>query len=85
MSPNQDRPSPSKPAPIEGTRLDSDDEIRQTLQARRAQLAAQPENGPLHLLIEPVELRHVPYGEAERPVMTRLTCGAADRTPAFPL
>jgi len=42
MSPNQGRASPGKPAPtpIEGTRLESDDEIRQALMARRARLAA---------------------------------------------
>jgi pSer/pThr/pTyr-binding forkhead associated (FHA) protein len=41
MSPNQGRPSPGQRAPetTDGTRLESDDEIRQALQARQARLA----------------------------------------------
>ncbi|HTU22476.1 MAG TPA: FHA domain-containing protein [Gemmataceae bacterium] len=42
MTPKQARPTVNHPAPEqqEGTRLESDDEIRQALQARRARLAA---------------------------------------------
>jgi hypothetical protein len=43
MSPNQGRPAPGNraPEPREATRLESDDEIRQAIQARHARLKAQ--------------------------------------------
>src|SRR5262249_22793020 len=43
MTPNQGRPAPGNraPEPRESTRLESDEEIRQALQARQARLAAQ--------------------------------------------
>jgi pSer/pThr/pTyr-binding forkhead associated (FHA) protein len=74
MPPNQGRPSPAQrpPTALEGTRLESDDEIRQALQARRARLSAQaptapagaPAKGPAAAPVE-VEVEAQP----ERPVL----------------
>jgi hypothetical protein len=66
MSPPANRP----PAPVEGTRLESDEDIRQALQARRARLDAQAKakapagKGPVSVAA-PVEVEP----QAERPVV----------------
>jgi pSer/pThr/pTyr-binding forkhead associated (FHA) protein len=66
MPPPANRP----PAPVEGTRLESDEEIRQALQARRARLEAQARakaqgaTGTAPAAV-PVEVE----GQAERPVI----------------
>ncbi len=72
MSPNLGRPSPANPQPaaIEGTRLESDEEIRQALQARRDRLAAQAKKGQAAApgkapVAVPVEVE----AQAERPVL----------------
>jgi len=80
MSPNQGRPSPANPLPvaIEGTRLESDEDIRQALQARRDRLAAQAKKGPAAApgkapVAVPVEVE----AQAERPILrppTALLC-----------
>jgi pSer/pThr/pTyr-binding forkhead associated (FHA) protein len=73
MSPKQGRP-----APVEETRLESDDEIRRALQARRERLAAQAGKGPAAAPgkappAEPTEVE----AQAERPALrppTALLC-----------
>jgi pSer/pThr/pTyr-binding forkhead associated (FHA) protein len=70
MSSNQGRPSPGKPAPEprEATRLESDEEIRQALQARRARLAARAQVTPPGAQAPaagPAEVE----AQAERPVL----------------
>ncbi len=80
MSPNQGRPAPANPLPaaIEGTRLESDDEIRQALQARRERLAALAKKGQAAApgkapVATPAEIE----AQAERPVVrppTALLC-----------
>lgn len=69
MSPNQGRPSPGNAIP-DGTRLESDDEIRQAIQARHARLQAQaqakaPGGQAKAPLATPVEVE----AQAERPVL----------------
>jgi hypothetical protein len=68
---------PAKPAPaaVEGTRLESDDEIRQALDARRARIAAQkrPAGAPGKAPAPPTEVE----AHTERPVLrppTALLC-----------
>jgi hypothetical protein len=70
MTPKQARPAPANPAPSppEGTRLESDDEIRQAIQARRARLTAPvvPPGGQAKAPIAaPVEVE----AQAEQPVL----------------
>jgi pSer/pThr/pTyr-binding forkhead associated (FHA) protein len=63
--------SPNRPqAPVEGTRLESDEDIRQALQARRERLAAQAKKGPVggpdkKPVAAPAEIE----AQAERPVI----------------
>src|SRR5437588_5592043 len=71
MSPNQDPLSPDKSAepPLDGTRLESDDEIRQVIQARRARLAAQTQQQPLAAQSKaPAAAVATVEAQAERPV-----------------
>jgi hypothetical protein len=64
MPPNQGRPPSDKHAPVEGTRLESDEEIQQALQARRARLSARKAAGqPPAVAPAEVEAR------SERPVL----------------
>ncbi len=70
MPPNELRPPNGKPAPapVEGTRLESDEDIRQALQARRARLAAQAQPkapGAKVPVATPVEIE----AQGERPVI----------------
>jgi hypothetical protein len=72
MSPNQGRPAPTNhiPAAIEGTRLESDEEIRQALQARRARLATRPQVAPPGTAARgPVAVPAEVEAQAERPVL----------------
>jgi len=47
MSPKQNRPAPGNPAPEYGaTHLESDEELRQALEARRARIAARAKKAP---------------------------------------
>jgi pSer/pThr/pTyr-binding forkhead associated (FHA) protein len=80
MSPNQGRPAPGSPILVaaEGTRLESDDEIRQALQARRERLATQGKKGPAAGQGKaPVAVPAEVEAQAERPVLrppTALLC-----------
>ncbi len=79
MTPKQARPAPGHPVaePPEGTRLESDEEIRQALQARRARAAvpapvAQP-GGPVRAAIAvPVEVEAQPEQPVLRPPVALL-------------
>jgi hypothetical protein len=72
MSPNQARASPGGGAPeqSEGTYLESDEEIRQVLQARRARLAARAKPGqPGAQANSPLAIPVEEEVKAERPVL----------------
>jgi len=67
MPPNPGRPATGHraAAPLEGTRLESDEEIRQALEARRARLAAQKGAAGRQVAAAPTEVE----ARTERPVL----------------